>query len=88
MSQTNKTNSTILHAGIDVAKATLQLSLSGQQHELANDKKGHARILQLLAAAAAAQPGITLQVVLEASGGYEAALVWTLHQAQSLVSVV
>ena len=86
MSQNNFT--TTLHAGIDVAKATLQLSLGGVSHSLANDPKGHARILKLLAAAEAARPGITIHVILEATGGYEAALVAALHAAGRTLSVI
>ena len=87
MSQTNN-NKTILHAGIDVAKATLQLSLAGRHHQLNNNKPAHERILKLLSAAEAAQPGITFHVVLEASGGYEAALVHFLHETKRPLSVV
>lgn len=87
MSQSNN-NKAILYAGIDVAKATLPLSLAGRPHQLNNNKQGHARLLNLLRAAEAAQPGITFHLVLEASGGYEAALVHLLHQAQRPLSVV
>jgi transposase len=87
MSQTNN-NRIILHAGIDVAKATLQLSLAGRTHQLNNNKQGHARILTLLSAAEMAQPRVSFHVVLEASGGYEAALVHFLHEAQRPLSVV
>jgi transposase len=88
MSQTNNNNKTILHAGVDVAKATLQFSLAGRRHQLKNNKQGHVRVLKLLGAAEAAQPGVTFHVVLEASGGYEAALVHFLHEAKRPLSVV
>jgi transposase len=65
-----------------VAKDSLQLDLAGQSHHLANDSKGHTRLLQLLRAQAAAQ------VVCEASGGYEQAVVRALHAAAVPVSVV
>jgi transposase len=86
MSQNNFT--TTIHAGIDVAKATLQLSLGGASHSLANDPKGHARILRLLAAAVAARPGSRVHVILEATGGYEAALCAALHAAGRTLSVI
>lgn len=86
MSQNNNTST--IYAGIDVAKATLQLSLGAASHRLANDSKGHARSLKLLAAAQAAHPDRTLHVILEATGGYEAALVQALHGAGRTVSVI
>ena len=49
MSQNN--NITTLYAGIDIAKATLQLSLGGAAENLTNDPKGHACILKRLSAA-------------------------------------
>ena len=74
------------YAGLDVAKATLQLHLRGVGYCLENTKKDHARILRLpfgnelraewlAEAEAAAPPGTRIQIVLEATGGYEAALV-------------
>jgi transposase len=86
MSQNN--NNPIFYAGIDIAKATLQLSLGGASSSLANDPKGHARILKLLAAAEAARPGYKIHVILEATGGYEAALVEALHGAGLRLSVI
>src|SRR5438034_4830215 len=86
MSQNNLTP--IIYAGVDIAKATLELSLGGAIHNFANEAKDHARILKLLAAAEKAQPGTKVHVILEATGGYEAALVGALHGAGQLVSVI
>jgi len=86
MSQNN--NNPIFYAGIDIAKATLQLRVGGASSSLANDPKGHARILKLLAAAEAARPGYKIHVILEATGGYEAALVEALHGAGLRLSVI
>jgi transposase len=72
----------ILHLGLDIAKLTLQLDLAGQPHILANDAKGHARLLKLLRG----QPGV--HVVCEATGGYEQPVVRVLHAAQVPVSIV
>jgi len=89
MSQNNITNPATLYAGIDVAKATLELSVGSASHPLANDAKGHARILKLLAAAEkAAPPGSKIQVILEATAGYEAALVRALHGAGQPLCVI
>ena len=86
MSQTNFT--TTLYAGIDIAKATLQLSLGGAAYSLPNDAKGHARLLKLLTAAEQAQPGCHVHVILEATGGYERALCSALHAAGRTLSVI
>jgi transposase len=86
MSQNN--NNPIFYAGIDIAKATLQLRVGGASSKLANDSKGHARILKLLAAAEAARPGSKIHVILEATGGYEAVLVEALHGAGLRLSVI
>src|SRR5450759_4721899 len=71
----------VVYAGVDVAKATLQLHLQGQQSEFRNTPKG---LLQLVAQL---QTVPSVQVVCEATGGYERAMVKVLHQAQIPVSV-
>jgi transposase len=86
MSQNN--NNLTFYAGIDIAKATLELNVGGTSSSLTNEAKGHARILKLLAAAEAARPGYKIHVIVEATGGYEAALVEALHHAGRRVSVI
>ena len=90
MSQNNITNSNlnIIYAGVDVAKARLELNLGGVTHTFTNETKGHTRILKLLAGAEKAQVGTKVHVILEATGGYEAALVCALHEAGQPVSVI
>lgn len=78
----SQNNTPILHVGLDVAKSSLQLDLAGQSHTLANDAKGHARLLKLLRA----HP--TAHAVCEATGGYEQPAVRALQAAQVPVSVV
>jgi len=73
---------TTIYAGLDIAKLNLQLHLAGRFHDLPNTAAGHRRLLQLLAA----RPGS--QVVCEATGGYERAVVAALHQAGVPVSVL
>jgi len=75
-------NPTILHVGVDVAKLSLQLDLAGRSHTLANDAKGHAKLLSFLRS----QPAV--QVICEATGGYEQPMVRVLHAAQIPVSIV
>jgi transposase len=84
----SQNNLTILYAGVDVAKATLELGFEGASNSFGNDAKGHARILKLLAKTEAGRPGTNIQVILEATGGYEAALVRALHAAGRPVSVI
>ena len=84
----SQNNTITLYAGIDVAKATLEISLGGISHSLGNDARGHARILHLLSAAEKAQPGRKVHVILEATGGYEAALCGVLHAAGRTLSVI
>ena len=72
----SQNNSTILYAGLDIHKATLQLHLPTKAEELPNTKAGHARLLKLLRAI-----GQPVQVLCEASGGYERAVLAALAAA-------
>jgi transposase len=74
--------SVAVHAGLDIAKATLQLHLQGQQHVLDNSEAGHRQMVALLQAV----PGA--HVVSEATGGYERTVVAALQLADLPVSVV
>lgn len=78
----SQNNTAILHAGLDVAKLSLQLHLAGQLHSLTNDPKGHAQLLKLL------RPHPGAQIVCEATGGYEQPVVRALQAADVPVSVV
>jgi transposase len=73
----------IIYAGLDVAKLSLQLHLKDKSHALPNTAAGHHRLRVLLRAA-----GAPVHVVCEASGGYEQPLVRALHQARVPVCVV
>ena len=77
-----KENHPTVHAGLDIAKATLQLHLQHVQHVLDNTPKGHAAMLEKIRAV----PGV--QVVCEATGGYEKGVVAALHAATQPVSVL
>jgi transposase len=78
----SQNNHAILHVGLDVAKLSLQLHLAGRFHALANDAKGHAKLLKLLRN----QPGAHL--ICEATGGYEQAVVRVLQAADLPVSII
>jgi transposase len=79
----SQNNLTMIYAGIDVAKATLALSLQNVCYTLDNDAKGHAHLLRLLAKVAG-----PVHVILEATGGYEAAVVRVLHATGVPLSVL
>jgi transposase len=71
----------VVYAGIDVAKASLQVYFNGRQTEFENSPAGLSRLSDELQKT----PG--LHVICEATGGYERAMVKTLHQRQIAVSV-
>ena len=71
----------VVYAGVDVAKATLQVHLQGRQSEWSNTPKDLRQLLTQLQKI----PGV--HVVCEATGGYERALVQVLHGGQIPVSV-
>lgn len=73
----------VIYAGLDVAKLSLQLHLQDHSHRLPNTAAGHQRLLTLLRAL----PD-TVHVICEASGGYEQSMVAALHRAQIAVCVV
>jgi len=75
------TKTAVAYVGVDVAKATLQVHLQGQQQEFENTPEALRRLRQRLQKL----PGA--HVVCEATGGYERALVKVLHEAQTPVSV-
>jgi transposase len=73
---------TTIYTGLDIAKDNLQLHLAGRIHDLPNSANGHRRLLKLLAAHAG------VQVICEATGGYERDVVAALHEVQVAVSVL
>lgn len=73
---------TTIYVGLDIAKQNLQLHLEGRIHDLPNSPTGHRQLLKLLKA----HPAI--QVVCEATGGYEREIVACLHTAGIPVSVL
>ncbi|MEO6182967.1 MAG: IS110 family transposase, partial [Verrucomicrobiota bacterium] len=89
MSQTNTPNimtattqPVTLFTGLDIAKASLQLHLAGKFHLLTNDPKGHQQLLKWL------RPFPKAQVVCEATGGYEQAVLRVLQTAAIPVSLL
>lgn len=78
----SQNNTLILHAGLDIAKLSLQLHLAGRFHSLSNDAKGHAKLLKLL------RDHPQAHVICEATGGYEQVCVRTLQAAGIAVSII
>jgi transposase len=72
----------VVYAGIDVAKATLQLYLQNRQSEFANSPAGLGQLLKQL------QKMPQVHVICEATGGYEQAMVKVLHAANIPVSII
>lgn len=78
----SQTNTKIMFVGLDIAKSSLQLHLANQFHLLTNDLQGRRKLVTILAAHPAAH------VICEATGGYEQAVLQTLHTAALAVSLV
>lgn len=78
-----KTPAPVQYAGLDIAKATLDLHLQGQSARFAHDAKGCAALVARLQAR-----GAPVHVVCEATGGWERPIVTALHAAGVPVSVV
>ena len=81
-SVTMNENPAPVYAGLDIAKASLQLHLQSKSYDLPNTPAGHAQLTTRLAAV----PGG--HVICEATGGYERAVVAALHAATVPVSVI
>jgi transposase len=72
-----------VYVGVDVAKARLDVAWGQEGRQVSNDKAGHKELLKWLG-----KMDEAVQVICEASGGYERALVRALHEAEIKVSVV
>jgi transposase len=73
----------IVYIGIDVAKAHLDVSWAGQARRFSNEEKGHAALVRWLKTSQ--KP---VQLICEASGGYEQALLESLSNNQLAVTLV
>ncbi len=81
MNTLNEKNSTV-YAGLDISKASLQLHLQNVHHVLDNHPEGHATLLKKIRAVGG------VQIICEATGGYERGVVAALHAATQPVSVL
>jgi transposase len=73
----------LVHAGLDIAKATLDLHLQGQSLSFAHDPPGCAALVARLRAV-----GAPVLVVCEATGGWERPVVAVLHAAQIALAIL
>src|ERR1051325_5070883 len=76
----------IVYIGIDVAKAYLDVSWAGEARRFSNERSGHAALVRWLKTSQT-----SVQVICEASGGYEQALLESLakeHVAVTLVQAI
>lgn len=73
----------LVHAGLDIAKATLDLHLQGLAWSFPHDPPGCAALLARLQAA-----GTPVQIICEATGGWERPVVAALHAAGQALTVV
>jgi transposase len=81
MNTLNK-NQPLVYAGLDISKAQLYLHLHKEHHIFPNDPKGRAALLKKVRASG------EVQIICEATGGYEAGIVAVLHAAAQPVSVL
>jgi len=72
----------VVYIGIDVAKAHLDVAWQEQSRRFANDKCGQAALIKWLK-----QSAFPVQLICEASGGYEQALVESLEHTDITASV-
>jgi transposase len=75
-------NTSILYLGLDIAKLSLALDLAGKACAFENHTQGHAQLLKSL------RPYPNVQVICEATGGYEQPVVRCLQAAGIPVSVI
>jgi|SRR5436190_22286333 len=73
----------VVYIGIDVAKAHLDVAWQEQSRRFANDKCGQVALIKWLK-----QSAFPVQLICEASGGYEQALVESLEHTDITASVV
>lgn len=71
-----------VYAGLDISKAALHLHLQNGHHVLDNNPTGYAALLKKVRALGA------VQIICEATGGYEKGIVAALHAATQPVSVL
>src|SRR5438067_4128769 len=75
-------NESIVYVGVDVAKAYLDVAWANEARRFSNDKKGHVALVRWIKASC---PGV--QLICEASGGYERGLLDSLEQSNVKITL-
>jgi transposase len=73
----------IVYIGIDVAKAHLDVSWAGEARRFSNERSGHTALVRWLK-----KSQTPVQLICEASGGYEQALLESLAEGEVAVTLV
>src|SRR2546430_118587 len=73
----------VVYIGIDVAKAHLDVAWAGTFRRLPNERSGHAALVRWIK-----QSATPVQLICEASGGYEQALLESLEKSEVKVTLV
>src|SRR5260370_36498701 len=73
----------VVYIGVDVAKANLDVAWVAASRRFPNDRNGHAALVVWIKQSAA-----PVQLICEASGGYEQALLESLEQNNLAVTLV
>ena len=73
----------VVYIGIDVAKAHLDVSWAQTVRRLPNQRSGHTTLIQWIK-----QSTTSVQLICEASGGYEQALLESLQKSEVKVTLV
>src|SRR5437870_9985082 len=73
----------VVYMRIDVAKAHLDVAWAGQARRFSNERSGHAALVRWLK-----QSATPVQLICEASGGYEQALLESLEKSEVKVTLV
>lgn len=71
----------VVYIGIDVAKAHLDVAWAGTFRRLPNERSGHAALVRWIK-----QSATPVQLICEASGGYEQALLESLEKSEVKVT--
>jgi|SRR4029453_17452368 transposase len=73
----------VVYIGIDVAKAHLDVAWAGTIRRLPNERSGHAALVRWIK-----QSATPVQLICEASGGYEQALLESMAEQDVAVTLV
>src|SRR4029453_7544900 len=73
----------VVYIGVDVAKRHLDVAWQKESRRFSNDKSGRAALVAWIK-----QSGTAVQLICEASGGYEQGLLESLERSETKVTLV